>query len=390
MEKEKIRYLGQKEKQSTRAMYEAIFPEDSREFVDYYYDWKTKENEILVMETDEKFCQVMMHLNPYTLWINGNLQEVPYIVAVATHPDCRRQGKMQQVMKRALKDMERKQIPFTFLLPADPAYYEGQGFVYFPCQKQTRNVTNLQSKWIACSSAVRGADSYGTWKRAEEQDIPEMEDFANEVLKKQYHIFVKRDVCYYRRLLVETAVEHGGVLLLKAKGNIHGILVYGVEETYTDNDGAAMNLHGGNVVKKAEIKELLLCEAESFVGDTREAVDVQGKWIDKASGLQEKEALCRKALPDCEVTFGTARMMVRITSLFALVPFLRSEKYHCFKVTVKDSMIEANNGSYQIETDAAGGRIEKIPQEQTEQELDMAELTRILLADTPVHLNEWV
>ena len=45
-----IRYLKQWEKQRTRSMYEMMFPEDSKAFVDYYYQWKIEENEVIVME----------------------------------------------------------------------------------------------------------------------------------------------------------------------------------------------------------------------------------------------------------------------------------------------------------------------------------------------------
>ena len=37
MEESRVRYLTQKEKQDTRPMYEAVFPEDSQEFVDNNY-----------------------------------------------------------------------------------------------------------------------------------------------------------------------------------------------------------------------------------------------------------------------------------------------------------------------------------------------------------------
>lgn len=368
MEKEEIRYLNPKEKQSTKAMYEKIFPEDSREFVDYYYNWKTKDNEILIMETDEKLCQVMIHLNPYTLWINESLRKIPYIVAVATHPDYRRQGKMQRVMERALQDMEQKQIPFTFLLPADPAYYRGQGFVYFPCQARTilhKVETNL----------TEGLE----WKKAEEKDISEMIEFSNGILKKQYHISVNRDAFYYKRLLVETAVENGGVLLLKSGERLCGILAYGVDEQVEIKELILdeTNLRSKEVVKEAQSKE----QTKSISGEKSDPGDIlKGAY----------EFLCRNLQPDCDISFSSSRMMVRITSLSALVPLLKSEKSRCLRVKVTDSMINANNGCYQIETDVSGGRISDIAEEETEQELDMAELTQLLFEDIKVYLNEWV
>ena len=177
----KIRYLKQQEKQKTRAMYEEIFPEDSKEFVDYYYKWKAGENRILIME-ESGMLQVMMHLNPYTLWIHGHLRELPYIVAVATHPDCRRQGKMGQVMKQALQDLARQNAPFTFLLPADSAYYHGQGFVFAPCQD---NWNSFSSK-----GSQENFSQEFQWQEAREADIPEMVEFSNNILEENYHIFI--------------------------------------------------------------------------------------------------------------------------------------------------------------------------------------------------------
>lgn len=89
---ETIRYLAPQEKQGTRAMYEEIFPEDSVSFVDYYYEWKTKENKILAM-VEDGVTQVMLHLNPYPVWIHGHCREVPYIVAVATRRAAAGKGK---------------------------------------------------------------------------------------------------------------------------------------------------------------------------------------------------------------------------------------------------------------------------------------------------------
>ena len=104
-------------------MYEAAFPEDSKAFTDYYYQWKIIDNEVLVMEEEAPlesvFFHVMIHLNPYALWMGGIVKKVPYLVAVATHARVRRQGKMGRVMRRLLQDLEQKEVPFAFLLPAE-------------------------------------------------------------------------------------------------------------------------------------------------------------------------------------------------------------------------------------------------------------------------------
>ncbi len=329
---EQIRYLNAEERQNTRNMYETIFPEDSKAFIDYYYRWKTRENEIVVME-DEKGFQVMIHLNPYYLQINTETAAVSYIVAVATRTDCRRRGKMQQVMEWALKDMQKQHQPFTFLLPADPAYYSGQGFVFFP--KQTKEVTEESN---VCQWNVR------PMKKSELQEIAEA---ANDILAEQYAIYVKRDVFYYERLQAETAVEHGGVLIIEAEAQIVGTLVYGKDE-------------------KVEIKELLLKKQQEGY----------------------RKEICNLVFGEKNWNEDDMRMMVRITDLRSFDGMLRGE-HKVWKVRVEDPVIEANNGSFQIEWTPQGGSV--VPLDKTaEQCMSIQELTAKIMADMSVFIREWV
>ncbi len=344
----RIRYLDAGEKPETRALYETAFPEDSREFTDYYYQWKTKDNEIIVMEgaCRGSTFHVMIHLNPYNICIYGKTVEIPYLVAVATAREQRRKGKMGAVMRHALSDMEREGIPFTFLLPADPAYYKGQGFEFFPCQ---------QSFVIQKGSIAANTDC----QIATAQDAAQMASFANRILERQYGVYIRRDAYYYRRALEELKAEHGNAVLLRNHGELCGILLYGL-------DGAE---YGGT----AEVKELLL---------------------EKKISQEETARFCQKILESqgimAEPKFTVPRMMVRITSLLTLVPYLKSRKPVSLTVKVKDSIIEKNNGCFQIDIDEMRGSIERIAPTGAEHEMDITELTKELFADTAVYLNEWV
>ncbi len=343
-----IRYLDAGEKPETRALYETAFPEDSREFTDYYYQWKTKDNEIIVMEgaCRGSAFHVMIHLNPYNICIYGKTVEIPYLVAVATAREQRRKGKMGAVMRHALRDMEREGIPFTFLLPADPAYYKGQGFEFFPCQQSFV----IQEGGIAANTDCRIATA---------QDAAQMASFANRILERRYGIYIRRDAYYYRRALEELKAEHGNAVLLRNHGRLCGILLYGL-------DGAE---YGGT----AEVKELLL---------------------EKKVSREEAARFCQKILESqgimAEPKFTVSRMMVRITSLLTLAPYLKSRKPVSLTVKVKDSIIEANNGCFQIDIDETGGSIERIAPTGAEHKMDITKLTKELFADTAVYLNEWV
>ena len=66
--------------------------------------YKIRDNAILVLEEEEKIIS-MLHLNPYTMIVNGYEFPCNYIVAVATDPDYRHQGCMRALLERALNDI---------------------------------------------------------------------------------------------------------------------------------------------------------------------------------------------------------------------------------------------------------------------------------------------
>lgn len=365
MKQERIRYLSQQEKQDTRSLYEAAFPEDSEAFTDYYYQWKIIDNEVIVMEEEAPlesvFFHVMIHVNPYALWMGGIVKKIPYLVAVATHARVRRQGKMGRVMRRLLQDLEHKEVPFAFLLPADPAYYQGQGFVFFPCGVWS-GIGFYQQKGLVQAASVEDSYLDVRWQRAGMSDGAAMAAFANRILEERCALFIRRDPYYYKRLQTETVVEHGGVLLLRTARKICGILVYAVVES--DDQRA----------RRAEVKELLL---------------------ERLVSMEEAERICRNALKDAkemidDVCFPASHMMVRITSLRTVVPLLKNHSSQVIKVKVKDAIIDANNGCFQIETGRTGGTIKRITAAQAKREMDISQLTQELFRDTFAYLNEWV
>lgn len=333
---ERIVYLKQEEKENTRQMYERIFPEDSKTFVDYYYQWKIRDNDILVMKDAAGF-EVMLHLNPYQLVINGKSAEAPYIVAVATREDCRRKGKMQQVMKQVLQDLRKKQIPFTFLLPANPNYYCGQGFVFVP---------ELPLKKKAAVS-----ESCFSIKPLEKESLEEAVKAANKILEEQYDVYVQRDVDYYKRLIAETASEMGEVLVIEKGENVAGILAYGKD-------------------RQAEVKEFLLM---------------------KQYEMQRTE-ICNQIFGENGWKEEAMRMMIRITDLQSMDGMLKGGQ-KLWTVQVEDSFVEENNGIWQLEWNQQGGsviKLDDLPKETRAEVVDIARLTEMITENWKVYIQEWV
>ena len=69
-----LKKLKPEERGLTRTLWEQVFTEDTKEFLDYYYAEKTKNNEIYVIETDHDI-RAMMQLNPYVIQMEKGSRE---------------------------------------------------------------------------------------------------------------------------------------------------------------------------------------------------------------------------------------------------------------------------------------------------------------------------
>lgn len=114
------------DKDQTRKLYEEAF-EDPKDFVDYYYSEKCRDNKIIV-SIEEGEVLSMLHLNPYYVNLCGTLIKTYYVVAVATREDKRHQGHMSEVFKKTFEILKDEHIPFVFLLPVDEKIYSWMGF----------------------------------------------------------------------------------------------------------------------------------------------------------------------------------------------------------------------------------------------------------------------
>lgn len=360
-----IRYLTQDEKLRTKEMYQENFPEDSQAFVDYYYTYKTRDNQILVMEAEA--LEVMIHLNPYRFQICGEQAEINYIVAVATQESVRRQGKMACVLSQALLDMAKEHQPFTFLIPANPRVYLSAGFVFVPTEQYPEYEGQLiprdrlapadfREKAARQTQSLRAAELTGRkpeLRKATEADIPAMVEFANGFLEEQYDIYPYRTDGYYRRMLEESACQNGGLALLEQGRELVGIFSYGQDE-----ESAELQ----EILVLPEYQEQLFSLAQAFVGG------------------------------DSFLPLAVTKMdfMVRILDIRVLCLMLRSPEPFTLKVQVEDDVIPANRGSYEIRADERGSSIRVISPEETHCAMDISQLTELLFGRMRTFIREWV
>lgn len=173
------KYLSAEERGRTRELYQAAFPEDTERFVDFYYQYKTRDNQILVLEQDGQIVS-MLHRNPYTMIMNGYEFLADYIVAVATEKAFRHQGCMRKLLEKALNDMADQGMPFTFLMPASESIYAPFDFVWIcPYTELPMRVERMSA------------------------------EAQNRYLAGRYQMFCKRNARYMENLQAERIAETG-------------------------------------------------------------------------------------------------------------------------------------------------------------------------------------
>ena len=228
-----IVYLTGDEKQCCRKLWEEAFPEDSREFGDYYFREKLKDNRILALveEAEEEQLgiqeikarrtgetklsgnvQAMLHRNPYRLMVCGQQWQVDYLVGVATRKERRHRGYMRQLLLRMMDDMRRERMPFCFLMPADEAIYRPFGFTFIfrqPWFELTERGQGLRTeRWIPYRGEI---SSQVMEKKESEKKLAVLSGWMNQWLANQYQVYAVRDEAYLSRLAKELASEEGKI-----------------------------------------------------------------------------------------------------------------------------------------------------------------------------------
>lgn len=204
-----VQYLEKEEKQRCRELWEEAFLEDSREFCDYYFREKLKDNRILALVQDGQ-VDAMLHRNPYSIAAKGRCWQVDYLVGVATRKEKRHRGYMRRLLLKAMKDMQQEKMPFCFLMPAAEAIYRPFGFVYICRQPKFERGTGWGEE------SRQPVSGLIPWKDTDEYEtrLNLAAEWMDSWLQKHYQLYTKRDRDYVRRLVDEIASENGTLDIL--------------------------------------------------------------------------------------------------------------------------------------------------------------------------------
>lgn len=304
-----LRKLEKQEHGKTRELYENVFTQDTKEFLDYYYSVKTKDNEIYVIEDEEKMVS-MIHLNPYRLRVGETLYQANYIVAVATDANYRKRGLMGRLLKHTMREMYERKEPFTFLMPAAEAIYYPYDFrfVYTRMQGEMHGENN---------------ESIVEIRKATKEDCGKLASFSNFFLK-EYQVVAHRDEEYFEMFLDEQASQAGGIIIMEKQGEIVGMFFYAKGERY-------------------EIREPLYYDEKDFKKSVYLFTANEEEVVDTIAYGERRRPI----------------IMVRILHLETLLKAIKLENDLDVYVKIEDTFIEENNGVFHI-SGRAGENISKV------------------------------
>lgn len=363
----KLRKLKQEEHGCTRALWEEIFSEDTKEFLDYYYFIKAKTNQIFVIEEDGELCS-MLQLNPYKIRVEKQNFDSAYIIAVATREKFRRKGYMGALLRNVFEIMYAEKMPFTFLMPAAAAIYLPYDFRYIYAQNRTSILFGADDNpvWESCCPEYFPETHINTEKTefsdAALWNAGEMADFCNDNFSELWQVYCTRDEEYYRTMILEQQSEHGGVRLMRKNGKIAGMYAYAAETGLEIRE--PLYLSGMEMEFLQSVSELM---RENMSPDIRLFENGEKKIMVYAS-------------PEQHVTDKKPLIMARIICLKEMLECLtvsKGESIDC-SFAVIDSIIKKNSRIWKMRNETGGTRIKVTETEDSEGIIPIAELTSFL------------
>jgi predicted acetyltransferase len=370
-----IQALSYHEREKTRSLWEETFDEDSREFVDFYYNNKLEANRIWVAQDDEAI-RSMVQLNPYYVHLGPSVVLAHYIVGVATKEEYRRQGLMKRILTTALREMYENKEPFTYLMPAKEEYYTPFDFVTVYYQKS------------ATMARLEGTTTLTT-KVAQSDDFKELAFFTEELLAGKYRVFTSRDIGYYELLQRQFMAENGEIICVYDGKLLVGYFFYGEYDTIEIMEPVCLDQY------KDEFAQVI---AHKFQHSEKE---IKATAFDFLNENDFKNIVTKPAT------------MVRIVSLENFVRYLKATEPIELVIEVMDEYIEENNGSFLFEIGLYEGAIKKVSSEaditlsiselnalcfyedipksiEIKAETEVIEKLKKIIRFTPIFMNEFV
>lgn len=333
-------YQEDKDQDPIYEMYQKIF-EDPEQFAQYYFEEVYKTNQVLLAKEDDKEDKIvgMIHLNPYRIKFGTETYTLNYIVAVAVWKEYRRRGIMAAMLKKCLNDMNEQRQPFTYLMPADRAYYEPFQFRFVMDWRESLiDQTKVKEDRIRISE-----DNVTLIRKATERDYQQISTFL-QTFMNAYKIYTIPDELYLKRLAKESKSGDGNLMLYEEDGRLQGVFA----ESFEDDE---VYIRWSYSEKPEQMLQQL-----------------KHRYTNKKIYITEGNLTEGKKVP---------KIMARITNLAAWENILEGKCDFKFRLLVKDPYIKKQNGVFWFECLDHKISIRRVDAPEWEDEISIDELTQV-------------
>lgn len=214
-----IRDAQEKDKAAIYALWQTSFSLKSSDYLNCFFNNVYDFGRTILCEYNSKIVSTV-HMQEFVM----NLHSIPikaiYCSQIATHPDYRRSGFMQECMESCLDECDKK-VLFTFVEASNPKFFEQYGFQE-ACVHRTYD---LQAKYFEKISPIGISDT-----------------FTAKELLMVYNSFIKhfdgyrvRNEIYFERMMKE-CIECGENLIV-----------------YRNNEGVMMG-YARSVIRNGQVK----------------------------------------------------------------------------------------------------------------------------------------
>ena len=134
-----IRQGKERDKEILMQLWSRCFPQDLDSFIRFYFANVFKKEEVLVYIEKGRLV-ASLQVIPYKIEKKNGISQGGYISGAMTHPDYRKKGYMDKLLKASFDEMIKKGYDYTFLIPQEEGLtgmYEKYGFRRCKPNRQT-------------------------------------------------------------------------------------------------------------------------------------------------------------------------------------------------------------------------------------------------------------
>lgn len=297
------------EKEEVKKLWKLCFG-DSDEFIAMYFRLRYNDEVSMTIRREGRIVSALQMI-PYPLTFQGEELQASYISGACTHPDFRSKGVMKALLIASFEEMARRNIPLSFLIPAESGlyhYYARTG--YAPAFFRTQTVQHY-SHAIEEGGALQFTHTTAFDK--------EVYDYIAQASRRRTN-YVQHTEDDLKVVLTDLAMSNGNMVVAYKDNRVVGVLF-----AYPQPDMLKVNELFADTIA---IEESLLAEAAHYYKSDR---------------------ILRFNPPtgaDDELPFGMARI---VNAQMVLQHYAAARPTQTMYIALVDNELSCNNGFYTIE-----------------------------------------